>query len=292
MFDQAIVLGVEHMVHGGQADVLVDPAVTGHEVGVEQLVVIGASQAVVDPGHAISIGHQRRAGLAVERVGRVRDIVEETMTGAQRQGGVHGCSQAGLDQAAGGDQLRHAVSARDEVAVLVGGQQRHPADILIVQFDAQHVTSLGLEHAPGGHTAKLHVVLGAENTVAAQIAVGQQFAGDHGLAVDQHIGPQEHLVRGVRAVGLVLVDERRGLVDVHTVTVRVHLDAGTGNHHEVGLRCGRVVQRVVRLQRNEDEAVAALVDEVQAMVEKLAEEGEPGVEASRKPFVRRSVGDK
>ena len=42
VFDQAVVLGMEHMVHGGQANVLVDPAVAGHEVGVEQFVVIGA----------------------------------------------------------------------------------------------------------------------------------------------------------------------------------------------------------------------------------------------------------
>ena len=39
--DQAVVLGVEDEVDGGQADVLVAAAVAGDEVGVEQLVVVG-----------------------------------------------------------------------------------------------------------------------------------------------------------------------------------------------------------------------------------------------------------
>ena len=40
VLDQAVVLGMEDMVDGGQADVLVDAAVAGDEVRVEQLVVI------------------------------------------------------------------------------------------------------------------------------------------------------------------------------------------------------------------------------------------------------------
>ncbi|MNG23769.1 hypothetical protein D3C84_1084100 [compost metagenome] len=43
LLDQAVMLGVKHLVHGGQADVLVHPPVTGNVVGVEQFVVIGAS---------------------------------------------------------------------------------------------------------------------------------------------------------------------------------------------------------------------------------------------------------
>ena len=41
VLDEAVVLGVEHVVDGGQADVLVDAAVAGHEVLGEQLVVVG-----------------------------------------------------------------------------------------------------------------------------------------------------------------------------------------------------------------------------------------------------------
>ena len=40
VLDQPVVLGVEHMVDGGQADVFVDAAVAGDEVRVEQFVVV------------------------------------------------------------------------------------------------------------------------------------------------------------------------------------------------------------------------------------------------------------
>ena len=43
------------------------------------------------------------------------------------------------------------------------------------------------------------------------------------------------------------------------------------------------------LQRDEDRAVAALGDEVEAVVEELAEEREPGVERRRQARVRRHV---
>ena len=52
MLDEAVVLGVEDVVHGGQADVLVDAAVAGHEVPVEQLVVVGRGvEVIADESH-------------------------------------------------------------------------------------------------------------------------------------------------------------------------------------------------------------------------------------------------
>src|SRR5262249_11845816 len=42
VIDEAIVLGVEDVMHGGEADVLVDPAIAAHEVLVDELVVVGA----------------------------------------------------------------------------------------------------------------------------------------------------------------------------------------------------------------------------------------------------------
>ncbi|MCY1409696.1 hypothetical protein D3C76_984810 [compost metagenome] len=91
-------------------------------------------------------------------------------------------------------------------------------------------------------------------------------------------------MRRMRAVGLVLVDEGRGgigvLVDIVGVTqnaVRPRLVGGAGQHHEVGRRPLHV-QRIVRLQWNEHGAGTALGDQVEAMVEELAEEGHPGVE--------------
>ncbi|MNC03861.1 hypothetical protein D3C75_512860 [compost metagenome] len=43
LLDQAIVLGVEDRMHRGQTDVLVDPAVAGDVVSVQQFVVVEAS---------------------------------------------------------------------------------------------------------------------------------------------------------------------------------------------------------------------------------------------------------
>ena len=67
--DQPIVLGVEHVVDGGQADVLVDAAVAGDEVRVEQLVVVFASSPIAGIGQAdrdVAIGdladRERRRG--------------------------------------------------------------------------------------------------------------------------------------------------------------------------------------------------------------------------------------
>ena len=50
--DQAVVLGVEDMVDGGQRDVLVDASVAGHEVLGEQLVVVGPAKGIVAAGHS------------------------------------------------------------------------------------------------------------------------------------------------------------------------------------------------------------------------------------------------
>ena len=66
-------------------------------------------------------------------------------------------------------------------------------------------------------------------------------------------------------------------------------DGGARQHHEVGV-AARDVERIVRLQRNEDGAAAALVDQVEAVIEELAEQREPRVERCRQAFVGRDVG--
>ena len=67
-------------------------------------------------------------------------------------------------------------------------------------------------------------------------------------------------------------------------------NGGAGQHHEVG-RAARHVQRIVRLQRDEHGAAAALVDEIETVIEELAEQREPRVERGRQADVRRDVGD-
>ena len=63
------------------------------------------------------------------------------------------------------------------------------------------------------------------------------------------------------------------------------LVGGARQHHEVG-RAARDEERIVRLQRDEDRAAAALGDQVEAVVEELAEERHPGVERRRQARVR------
>ena len=64
-----------------------------------------------------------------------------------------------------------------------------------------------------------------------------------------------------------------------------------GHHHEVG-RGARHIERIVRRQRNEDRAVGAvLADQVDAVVEELAEEREEAVGGRRQAGVGRDVGN-
>ena len=55
------------------------------------------------------------------------------------------------------------------------------------------------------------------------------------------------------------------------------------------MRARRVVERVVRLERDVDGAVVALGDQVEAVVEELAEQREPAVVGGRQPLVGRHV---
>ncbi|MNF73292.1 hypothetical protein D3C84_552890 [compost metagenome] len=104
-------------------------------------------------------------------------------------------------------------------------------------------------------------------------------------------------MRGVRAVGLVLVDEGRCgvllLVDViggaeNAIRSRLHRCAG--QHHEIG-RAARNEARIIRLQRDEDDVVAALGHQIQAVVEELPEEGHPGIEGRRQAGIGRDIRD-
>ena len=178
-----------------------------------------------------------------------------------------------------GDDLGEARGIGDEIAVGIGAQQRHRADVLVGQEDAEHLGLL-LDLAPGGHAARL----GA--------AAFDQLAGGVRDAVGvERILAQEHLVGGVRGIGLVLVDERSCRVDRPDVVGRVRMTlsapgetvARVSTMKLVWLPCD--VQRIVRLKRDEHRAAAALVDEIEAVIEELAEQGEPRVE--RAPTGRR-----
>ena len=136
-----------------------------------------------------------------------------------------------------------------------------------------------------------------------RLAGGDRLAG---RVVD--VLAQEDLVRGVRRVGLALVDERR--VGVWSSGRRRRcgsmpsgpgriVAAGQGHEPQLGGRSsplprmwsGPATQRVVGLQRHEDGAVAAVGDLVEAVVEELAEDREQRVERRRQADVGRDVRD-
>ncbi len=314
-------LGVEDGVDGGEADVLVGPTVAGDVVRVKQLVIVDARSwwCIVRIDDGVGIGGEQMTIDGIEGVGRRGNVDQELVTSTQGMREVErGCGVA-LDEGravVGGAKnpinarglhhnLRKTVCTFDEVAVGVSRQQWNVAHVRIGQIDAEEVAGLCLDGSPGGHAAAVGVVGGAKLAVATQIVIGDQFAGRMRLAVRAHrVLAQEHLVRGARGIGLVLIDERRGGVLLFMDVVGSAKDAvGAGQHggpgldHEIGAVVRgignairpRVEERIIRLQRNEDEAVATLGDEVETVIEELAEEGEPGIERRRQPEIGRLV---
>ncbi len=140
LLDEVVVLGVEHMVHSGQADVFVRPTIAGNVVRIEQLVVIG--EVVADPVNclriadvSVTIGLQYPAND--DRRGIVGNVVEEAMPGAHSVGQADRRIPVAFDQlsdviSSPGDtastvtdahhHLRHAARPPEEVAIRLGCQ--------------------------------------------------------------------------------------------------------------------------------------------------------------------------
>ena len=181
-----------------------------------------------------------------------------------------------------GDDLRVTGRVGDEIAVLIGAKEGHVPHVLIGQQNAKH-QRLGLDLTPGGHAARKAA------------AAFDEFAGRDRMAVTiQLILTQKHLVRRVRAVGLVLIDIGGGRVDRPDIIGRSHDAIGPGGHrcarqhHEIGV-APLDIEGVIRLQRNEHGAAAALVDQIEAVIEELPEQREPRVERGRKATVGRDI---
>ena len=88
LLDHPVVLGVEHGVHGGQADVLVDAAVARDEVLVERGVVIARQDRLTVPIEhrrtvLVETGQKRRRRLRADRRRAMGDVVEEGVTCAE-----------------------------------------------------------------------------------------------------------------------------------------------------------------------------------------------------------------
>ena len=158
--DQTVVFGMEDRMHRGQRDIFVATPVACNKVGIQHLVVIGAGKTVVADAR-VSVGGLPRFLEAVTiRVvhlwGRVmRNVVQERMTCADRPCGRDAAVRVAflipdscVCQVWFHDDLRKAVRTGNELAILVGQQQRHIVHIEIVKFDAQHGQGLRLDFAP------------------------------------------------------------------------------------------------------------------------------------------------
>ncbi len=293
--DLAVVLVVEEVVDRGQADVLVAASVADDVVRIEKLVVVGRGNAILVwhdhvPGDVVSVGYDRDTicgGIAVvvdraRRNGGVCDVVQERTACRCRLCGRDGRGKIAFDRACPGDKLRQPVRAAHELAVEVGQHRRYPQDVRVGQLDAELLRRLPLYVRPGRRAA---------------IGALQHVTRRHRLAVNHGVFPQEHLVRGIGGVDLIEVDPRRGLVGVLAdivggaeVAVRAGLVRCPGQHHEVGRAAGNV-ERIVRLERHVDGAAAALADQIEPVIEELAEQREEAVERRGVAEVGGHVGD-
>ncbi|MCY1489125.1 hypothetical protein D9M68_228420 [compost metagenome] len=261
VLDHAVVLGMEHVVHRGQADVLVAAAVAGDEVTIEQFVVVGqalpgnrVAQRFVRCGTDDGVVIRSQLTTDEQRHGIVRDVVEEGVVGSDRQTCIHRSSRGtGLMAASGHDLRETCARVRDEVAIGVGGNHRQVEHVGIIQLDTEDVQCLRLDVRPGRQAAVLAI---------------EHAPGVYRPTVDQHVLAQEHLVRRVRRVGLVLVDERSGLVvvqidvvirlvDTHRIRIiaddairaAIHRDVGgTAEHHELQFR-RQIVGALIYIER-------------------------------------------
>ena len=323
VIDKTVVLGVEDLVDCRQRDVLVEPTVAADGVKVEQLVVILAGRDRVQAAAGRVVGVRDlvdfrgcRVVVVVELVRDrgVRDVVQECDLEVRD---VCGRCDRSRDVALEEGSVRQdvlrepACRTRDEVAVQVGGDHRNVEDVLVTERQAKHVACLCFDLCP----VRLAAVRAAD-----------QLAGRNRLACRQRVLTQEHLMGRVRRVRLALVHERcvgvarvldvveagvrRGRVGVAQNAVRARLVGRPGQRHEP-LACGQVVsrlvrggvgvvvedvvracdERVVRPQRDEHRAAAALGRLVDTVVEELAEDRKQSVERRREADVRGHVRD-
>ena len=124
MLDQPVVLGVEDVVDGGQADVLVGAAVAGDVVRVEQFVVVlavgrrivGIAQADFD----VAVGEPGRHSV-------VGDVGEEGVAGADRIGQAIEHAKAAVGNGIAFDQCRRRRRARHHhLRIAVGAADELP----------------------------------------------------------------------------------------------------------------------------------------------------------------------
>ena len=263
LVEDAVVLGLEDAVHGGERVVLVVAAVTGDEVLVEQFVVIAPRlQCTADGG--VVVGQQSGTGT-----GAVAHVVQEGVAGAH-------------DLAAFDHDLGHAAGVAVQAAVGVELQLRQVQHVLVDQRDADALR-VDLDVGPVGQAA---VELRAR-----RFEVLQHAPGGHAIGV---VLLQQRGHHRMRAVVDAHVHPRRNQVVVDALAVvGCNVVVGPRHDHEVGGTAADV-QRVPGQQRQVDQPVGALGHQVQVVGEVLPENrmqlarGQP-VRRVRRTAVRRGL---
>ena len=173
-------------------------------------------------------------------------------------------------------------------------------DVEVAQLDAEHRSGLGLDLGPGRQchrssalSSSLPVATGPAGPRSSSYSRRNTWCEGCDVYVWFWSTNGVRLVGCARAMSSVIAENAVGagarlVARVSTMNCRSdrHLVAGAGN----AVRAERD-QRIVRLQRDEHRAAAALGDQIEAVIEELAEEREPGVEAGRQALVRRRVRD-
>ena len=253
---QPLVFGVEDRMHRGQRVVLIEPAVATDEVNVEQFVVVKASRwsgrcigRCAHPHERVGVRREHRPRRAL-RVGGIAHVVQECQAGA-------------LHDAVDDDQLRLAVGIGNEAAIGIDKDLRQVQNVQVGQRDADALC-IDLDVEPGRQPA-------GDGALVRRAGVLEQPAGGHAIGV---VLAQQDRHHRVRAVGRPQIDERRHRVGVDAIAIGGDaVDVGARKHHEVR-RCTCPVQRVPGKQRHVDDAVVALLYQVQVVSEELAEHRE------------------
>ena len=263
--DQAVVLGVEDLVDRGERDVLVAATVTADEVRVQHLVVVGAGRLVGEVGRRRVVGvrrrgDRRRAGVVVgvlrARIGVVRDVRQErrvevrtfagTATGLARLPSTRpvAVTYCGRPRSGPGMNLPYGSAAIIGMLVTSVSSSCRPSFSAACFLTDAHVPMPSGRPATGSRSGR---------PAGRRAACRWRRAGWSAFSV---VLAQEDLVRGVRRVGLALVDPRRvGVVGVLDVVRRL-VDRGRrpGSSSEDAVGAGLVLrprQHHERLARRE-----------------------------------------
>ena len=264
------------MVDRGQADVLVAAAVAGDVVRVEQLVVVGAG------GWRRRCRRRCRRRRVRRRLGSRAAVCAMSSRKAWpvrtasavligRGGVALDAARCPVSRPAAGSRS----APRHELAVRVGREQRHVGDVGVGQARCRAasracaLTSAQVARPPVGAVPEQPAGRDAARSApVARSDAARTRAGTPGAR-----GARCRSGSGRRTASSVLVCSWTSSAVPRTPSGPGWLVARVSTMKLVGLPGD--VERVVGLQRDEDRAAAALVHQVEAVVEELAEEREP-----------------